>query len=110
MIARQAEHNEELRQAVNGEAVDLGRGEEVDQRLNIDSPTTITNHYATAPGEPSKKNKAGKLAKIAIGAALIASGTAIPAGIGFVMEALKDKPAPIVEPGDDTRYSLDLGD
>lgn len=110
MIARQAKHNEDLRQAVNGEAVDLQKGDEMGQNLNIDSPTTITNHFATAPGDTRKNSKAGKLAKFAIGAGLMASGAAIPMGAAFVLDALKDKPTPIVEPGGETRYSLDLGD
>jgi len=124
-MARQAAHNEDLRQAVNRESIpELDRGEPVDQQLNIDSPTVIHNHYEATKPEPTpepkkmktekRKKGLGTLAKLAIGAGLIGTGAGIPAGVGFVIDALKEKPAPPVvkpaEPNDATRYSLDLGE
>ena len=127
-IANQARHNEELRQAVNREAIpelEAGDDDVAAQELNIDSPktTTIHNHYEVAkdetenPAEPERKKRAkkglGRLAKLAIGAGLVGSGVGGTIGVGMIVDALKGKTAPVVtpsEPDDETRYSLDLGE
>jgi len=109
---RQAEHNEELRRAVNAEAVPGLGEEEVDEMgdvMRIDSPST-TNHFH---GE--KKTKLGGLAKLAIAGGLIATGAGLPMGGSMVLDAMKggdkiDKPAPISGEKSDREYLLDLGD
>jgi hypothetical protein len=119
-LDRQARHNETLRQQANGDAVSgtgAEEGDEVGSRLTIDSPTTV-NHYHKPEGEGTRK-KAGTMAKLALGAGLIATGAGSFAGFSLVADALKDttekteqvKPmAKSVAPDSDTRYSLDLGD
>lgn len=116
-IAKQANHNEELRQAVNAEAIPglTGEADDMAQTLSIDSPTTITNNYA-AESETKTKTRTGlgTLAKLAIGAGLIGTGAGVVPGIGLILDGLKttEKPAVIV-PGkisDAVKYSLDLGD
>lgn len=117
VIARQSNHNEDLRQAVNAESIPglTGEVDDMAQTLSIDSPTTITNNYA-AESETKTKTRTGlgTLAKLAIGAGLIGTGAGVVPGIGLILDGLKDteKPAVIV-PGkisDAVTYSLDLGD
>ena len=115
-LNRQARHNESLRQAVNGETIggiDSG-GPEVGSKLRIDSPTTV-NHYH---GDTNKRKTAGTLAKLAIGAGLIATGAGSFAGLSLIADVLKgqvektEPTKPTIKPAapDGTRYSLDLGD
>jgi hypothetical protein len=85
MIARQAEHNEALRQAINREAVDIPKEEYVGQNLNIDSPTT--NNYHMAPEAKKPKPMSGLL-KSAIGAALLASGVGL--GLPLLLDGGKE--------------------
>ncbi len=135
-IARQNEHNEQLRMAVNGEAIPELRealsnegGEEMGARLSIDSPTTITNHYHgpepnSTPAEPKPKKR--KLARVlglaALGAGLLGAGAAIPFGLRLASELLdrpaettpaptapEPKPEPKPTPSEKLKYSLDLG-
>ena len=117
-MAAQAKHNEELRRAINAEAVPglSGEGEEVGSTLTIDSPTTVHNYGTAAKDEDaSKANRKtlGTIAKLAIGAGLIATGAGIPFGAGIIGDALlssrKADPEP-AQPGEAIRYLLDLGE
>lgn len=126
-IARQSRHNESLRQAVNAESIpglEPGKGEDVGSNLAIDSPTTTTihNHYGNSGSneERPKKSKLGTIAKLAIGAGLMATGAGGTIGAGIILDAIKnrDKTPPAIEkpapetpkPGRERKYSLDLGD
>ncbi len=121
-IAKQNEHNEKIRQAVNRESIPdmdskTGEAETMSDSLNIDSPVTTTNNnYYTEPTKPTttgiKKKKAlGTLAKLAILAATMGTGAAIPFGVSAIMDYMK--PDGKIEAPDDDRterkYLLDLG-
>lgn len=124
-IARQSSHNEDMRQAINSEAIPglkSDEGGEMGSQLNIDSPTTV-NHYhsepADGPAKPKRKKRLGTIAKIAVGAGLMATGAGTMAGASMIWDAIKnreqvEKPAdPTPEPAKSSRerkYSLDLGD
>jgi len=121
LLERQAEHNETLRESHNrrhflGEIE--GEAQEMPGDINVDSPTTTHNHYA----EPKKK--AGGLAKLVLGAGLLATGAGAGIGGSLVLDVLRDRlatpaPAEVIEPtvkpaektpDSERKYSLDLGD
>jgi hypothetical protein len=116
-MAAQSKHNEDLRRAVNREAVpSLKEGQEGDEAvgstLQIDCNTENHYHGETETDHKTKKkrNGLGRLGRIAIGAGLVASGAAVP-GIPMIIKALREPAAPVVIPSDEnTRYSLDLGE
>lgn len=66
---------------------------EEDMEVRFDSPQTVTNHYHPKPG-------LGTIAKLALGAGLIASGAGIGIGLPLILSALKPKP-PVVQPQQD---------
>lgn len=125
-IARQSSHNEDMRQAINSEAIPglkSDEGGEMGSQLNIDSPTTVNHHYhsepADEPAKPKRKKRLGTIAKLAVGAGLMATGAGTMAGASMIWDAIKnreqvEKPAdPTPEPAKSSRerkYSLDLGD
>ena len=69
-------------------------GDEMRQTILGDNITVAAPQTAE---KPQPKSGLSKLAKAGIAAALLGSGAGIPAGIGFVLDALKEKP-PIVQP------------
>lgn len=101
---RQAEHNETLRETLNrrhsGDSLDE-RGDPVGD-ITVDSPTYNIQ----------EKPSLGTLAKLAIGAALVGSGAAIPAGSSMILEVLRDRQTTkqAERPDQGRTYSLDLGD
>ena len=108
LLERQAEHNETLRETINrrhsGDSLEE-RGEPVGD-ISVDSPI-----YNIQERKPSL----GALAKLAIGAALVGSGAAIPVGGSMILDVLRERrtteKAEQAERPDHGRiYSLDLGD
>lgn len=134
MIAKQSEHNEQLRQAANREAfpslpTTTGGEADMGSRLAIDSPTTTTiNHYhptqsTEATASSNGKGAGRKLARLALVAGLLGAGASIPFVASVAANFLR--PAPIApapvkteEPEKPTapvdrsklKYSLDLGE
>ena len=102
---RQAEHNETLRETINrrhsGDSLEE-RGDPVGD-ITVDSPTYNLQE---------RKPVLGTLAKLAIGAALIGSGAAIPAGSSMILDVLRDRQTTkqAERPDLGRTYSLDLGD
>jgi len=115
-----------LRQIQNAEAVpglaDDEGGDDVGDTMNIESPTTVFHiHEASEQTKgtdpPTTKKRLGKLARLAVGATLIATGASIPFGISAIVSALKpgkeiEQPVspPVTQPNDARKYLLDLGD
>tara|TARA_R110000824_G_scaffold741_4_gene4601 strand:+ start:5418 stop:5831 length:414 start_codon:yes stop_codon:yes gene_type:complete len=107
LLERQAGHNETLRETLNrrdsGDSLEE-RGDQVGD-ITVDSP--IYNIQEPKP-------VLGTLAKLAIGAALVGSGAAIPAGGSMILDVIRDrqttKQAERPDQGTSTTYTLDLGD
>jgi len=116
LIARQSNHNETLRQAVNREHVaglsSDGEGDDVGD-INIESPTTHNHFGDDAFGVQAaikkRQTRARRLATLAAAAALVGVGVSIPLALPFVLDAV-DVPAAAEPAGDRVEYMLDLGD
>ena len=104
LLERQAGHNETLRETLNrrhsGDSLDE-RGEPVGD-ITVDSPTYNIQ----------EKPSLGTLAKLAIGAALVGSGAAIPVGGSMILDVLRERRTTeqTERPDQGRTYSLDLGE
>jgi|GEM_PF-1747972 len=87
------------------EVVDNNRPE--GEEMHIGDYSSVTHQYL-----PPTNSTTGTLAKLAIGAGLLASGIGLPVGGYLIAEALKETPIPkdeIVLPADrDTLFNLEL--
>ena len=94
-----AAHQSANHKALYGETVPMS---DESDAVNVDSPTTV-NHY----NQPPKPSGLGKVALVLGALACGGAGAAIP----LALSALKSnpEPAPVVETGDSTRYSISLG-
>lgn len=75
------------------------------EEMHIGDDNRVINQHM-----PASRNTAGTLAKLAIGAGLLATGVGVPIGGWLIADALKDKPAPTTPTGtdNDTLFDLEL--
>ncbi len=84
------------------EIVDNNRPE--GEEMHIGDDNRVTHQYM-----PSQGNTAGTLAKLALGAGLIATGVGVPVGGWVIADALKAKPVATQSSTDsDTLFDLEL--
>ncbi|QDV53884.1 hypothetical protein Enr17x_59670 [Gimesia fumaroli] len=84
------------------EIVDNNRPEGEDMHIGDDN--SVVHQYMPAQG-----NTAGTLAKLALGAGLIATGVGVPVGGWLIADALKNRPAPVADPNIDTDTQYEIG-
>lgn len=93
-------------------ALDIQRDDEEMGDINVDKSTRIDKqevHHHAAPVVREAARKLGWLAKAAIGAGLIATGAGIPAGIGLLLDFVRNRPAPVIQQGSDSDTATDIG-
>ncbi len=78
------------------------------EEMHIGDDNSVIHQYLPA----TTGSTAGTLAKLAVGAGLLATGFGVPIGGYLIADALKDKPAPVT-PADptvdtDTQYEIGL--
>ncbi|MCH9725618.1 MAG: hypothetical protein K0U86_12055 [Planctomycetes bacterium] len=86
------------------EIVDNNRPE--GEEMHIGDDNRVTHQYM-----PPQNNTAGTLAKLTLGAGLIATGLGVPVGGWLIADALKSKLAPVTNPvgtDSDTLFDLEL--
>jgi len=76
-----------------------------DEEMHVGDDNSTRNIYY--PAQP-QGSTAGTLAKLALGAGLLASGVGVPIGGYIIAEALKNQPVPAIDTDTDTQYEIGL--